>query len=201
MFVLQTFDQYVYGCPVTVQSDHKPLAAISNKPLRSAPERLQGMLMKVQKYDMSIVYKPGPEMYLADNAQGEFELVNAVKLLPMTDKRLDEMTISTCDDDVLQQMKQVIQTGWHKDKQELPNVLAPSLSFSDELSVYDGLVFKGERFLIPKQILTRTSTQLTNGCLRSTRECMYWPGVNAELKEYISQCETCSKYEMGQQRE
>ena len=84
VFVLQKFDQYVYGHPVTVQSDHKPLAAISNKPLRSAPKRLQGMLLKVQKYDIAIVYKTGPEMYLADtlsraflptteNTQGEFE--------------------------------------------------------------------------------------------------------------------------------
>ena len=57
------------------------------------------MLLKVQKYDVSIVYKPGPEMYLADtlsraflptteNSQGEFERVNAVQLLPMTDERL-----------------------------------------------------------------------------------------------------------------
>ena len=93
VFVLQKFDQYVYGRPVTVQSDHKPLAAISNKPLRSAPKRLQGMLLKVQKYDIVIVYKPGREMYLADtlsraflptteNTQGEFKRVNAVKLLP-----------------------------------------------------------------------------------------------------------------------
>ena len=33
VFALQKFDQYVYGRSVTVQSDHKPLAAISNKPL------------------------------------------------------------------------------------------------------------------------------------------------------------------------
>ena len=48
VFALQKFDQYVYGRPVTVQSDHKPLAAISNKLLRSAPKRLQGMLLKVK---------------------------------------------------------------------------------------------------------------------------------------------------------
>ena len=30
---------------------------------------------------------------------------------------------------------------------------------------------------------------------------MYWPSMTAELKEYISQCETCSKYEVRQQRE
>ena len=111
VFALQKFDQYVYGRPVTIQSDHKPLAAISKKPLRSAPKRLQGMLLKVQKYDIVIVHKPGPEMYLADtlsraflptteNTQGEFERVNAVKLLPMTDERLEEMRNSTRDDAV-----------------------------------------------------------------------------------------------------
>ena len=47
VFAFQKFDQCVYGRPVTVQSDHKPLAAISKKPLRSAPKRLQGMLLKV----------------------------------------------------------------------------------------------------------------------------------------------------------
>ena len=119
--------EYVYGRPVTVQSDHKPLAAISNKPLRSAPKRLQGMLMKVQKYDVSIVYKPGPEMYLTDtlsraflpntdNAQREFERVNAVRLLSMTDERLEEMRTGKRDDDVLQQLKEVIQTGWPEEK-------------------------------------------------------------------------------------
>jgi len=40
-----------------------------------------------------------------------------------------------------------------------------------------------------------------NGCLRRARECMYWPGMTGELKEYISQCKTCSKYEAKQPRE
>ena len=205
-------------CSVTVQSDHKPLAAISNKPLRSAPKRLQGMLLKIQKYDVTIVYKPGPEMYLAntlsraflpttENTQGEFECVNAVQLLPMTDERLEEIRSSTRDDDVLQQLKEVIQIGWPEEKQELPAVLAPYFSFRDEMSIYDGLIFKGERLLIPKQMPPKMKERLhsshigANGCLRRARECMYWPSMTAELKEYISQCETCSKYEVRQQRE
>ena len=40
-----------------------------------------------------------------------------------------------------------------------------------------------------------------NGCLRRARDCMYWPGMTAELKEYISQCKTCSKYEVRQLKE
>ena len=142
VFALQKFDQYLYGHPVTIQRDHKPLAAISKKPLRSAPKRLQVMLLKMQKYDVTIIYKPGPEMYLADtlsraflpntdNAQGEFEHINEVKLLPMTDGRLEEMRTSTHDDEVLQELKEVIQTGWPEEKLELPAVLAPYFSFRD----------------------------------------------------------------------
>lgn len=58
---------------MTVQSDHKTLSAIASKPLRIAPKRLQGMMLKVQKYDVSIVYKPGCEMHLADTLSRAFQ--------------------------------------------------------------------------------------------------------------------------------
>ena len=218
IFALQQFDQYVCGRAVTVQSDHKPLSAIARKPLRSAPKRLQGMLLKTQKYDMEILYKPGPEMFLADtlsrafldtteNAQGEFEWVNAVKLLPMTEERLAELKNSTSTDEVLQQLKQVIQTGWPDEKSQLPAVLATYFSYRDELSVYDGLVPKGERPLIPKQMQQKMKERLhsshigINGCLRRARESLFWPGMTAEVKEYISQCEACSTYQPRQSKE
>lgn len=189
VFALQKFDQYVCGRPVTIQSDHKPLGAISNKPLRSAPKRPQGMLLKVQKYDVTIIYKLGPEMYLADtlsgaflpnidNVQREFEHVNAVKLLPMTDERLEEMRTSTRNDEVLQQLKEVIQTGWPEEKQELPAVLAPYFSFRDELSVHDSFVFKEEQLLILEQMGPKMEERLdsshigVNGCFRRARDVL-----------------------------
>ena len=55
VFALNKFDQYVYGRPVTVQSEHKPLSVTASKSLRSAPKRLQGILLKVHEYDVSIV--------------------------------------------------------------------------------------------------------------------------------------------------
>ena len=42
VFALQKFDEYVYGRSVTVQSDHKPLAAISNKPPEAHPRDYKG---------------------------------------------------------------------------------------------------------------------------------------------------------------
>lgn len=101
------------------------------------------MLLKMQKYDMTIHYKftrSRDDCYLADtlsraflptteNTQGEVEHVSAVKLLPMADERLKEIKSRTHNDDVLQQLKEVIQIGWPENKQEQPAVLAPYFSF------------------------------------------------------------------------
>ena len=36
------------------------------------------------------------------------------------------------------------------------------------------------------------------GCLRRARECLYWPGMNAEIKHWISACEPCRLCEISQ---
>ncbi|KAL8597750.1 hypothetical protein ACOMHN_001709 [Nucella lapillus] len=66
VFAVEKFHQYTFGRQVKVQSDHKPLEAILQKPLASAPRRLQGMMLRVQGYDISVTYKKGKEMLLAD---------------------------------------------------------------------------------------------------------------------------------------
>ena len=62
----RTFHQYVHGKHITIESDHKPLEVIFKKPLSQAPSRLQKMLMQLQAYDITLVYKKGAEMYIAD---------------------------------------------------------------------------------------------------------------------------------------
>ena len=60
------FDYMTYGRPVTVVSDHKPLAAILVKPLSKAPRRLQSMIMQLQRYSFKLVWQPGKKMHIAD---------------------------------------------------------------------------------------------------------------------------------------
>ena len=66
VFTCQRFNTYVLGRPFTVESDHKPLEMIHQKSLASAPPRLQRMLLQLQRYDVTIRYRPGKEMLLAD---------------------------------------------------------------------------------------------------------------------------------------
>lgn len=39
------------------------------------------------------------------------------------------------------------------------------------------------------------------GCLRHAREVLYWPLMNAEVKDFISKCSVCQSYKPDQYRE
>ena len=55
------FDQYFFGREVTVETDHKSLEAILKKSLLTARKRLQQKMMRLQNYQLKVVYKKGLE--------------------------------------------------------------------------------------------------------------------------------------------
>ena len=213
VFALEKWHQYTFGRPVTVYSDHKPLEAITRKPLDRAPKRLQGMLIRALAYDVKVQYLKGKDMFLADtlsraflpkvgdDSQEEFETINALTYLVMSDERVCEIRQHTSRDPALQQLKRTIQEGWPDDKLALPSLVAPYFSIRDELAVTDGLVFRGERLVIPKSLRSEIKKDIHSGhqgvesCLRRAREHVFWPGMNKEVKEWIQTCETCREFE------
>ena len=66
LYACEHFREYVYGKPITVQSDHKPLESIFKKCLNKAPKRLQRMVLKLEPYDIHLHYLPGKQMLIAD---------------------------------------------------------------------------------------------------------------------------------------
>jgi hypothetical protein len=218
VFALDKFHQYTFGRHTNIESDHKPLEAILSKSLSAAPRRLQGMMLRIQGYDITVTYKKGKEMYLADtlsraylnsseNTQGEFEHVNMVRFLSIGDERLSKLKEETEKDDNLQKLKTVIMRGWPNDKHQVPAELMPYYSFRDEMTVQDGLLFKGERVVVPlslrsemKMALHLTHTGI-EGCLKRARESLFWPGMTSEIRQYISTCELCQTFQPTQQKE
>lgn len=69
----------------------------------------------------------------------------------------------------------------------------------DHLSVYEGIVVKGESIVLPKserQDIKRKLHSSHSGydsMLRRARGSVYGPGMNAELKQLASNCEPCQK--------
>ena len=66
VFGCERFYQYVYGRAVTLFTDHKPLEAIMRKSLAETPPRLQRINLRLQKYEIRVIYKPGKKIPVAD---------------------------------------------------------------------------------------------------------------------------------------
>ena len=107
---------------MTVYSDHKPLECIVKKPLDTAPESPQGMLLRAMAYDADVEYIQGKLNLIADPlsrsflpfelSQYEFEKVNALQYLTIPAEEIHGIRKITNEDEILQLLKRSIQEGW-----------------------------------------------------------------------------------------
>ena len=216
VFGMRRFHTYTFGRQTIVLSDHKPLEIITKKPLESAPKRIQGMMLKIQMYDTEIRYQRGSEMFIADllsrahlsdSKEEEFEYINMMKYLPIRKERLQRIKEAVSDDRAMKSLREVIMNGWPEEKHLLPSEILVYFHCRDELTVQDGLIFRGDRVVIPTSLRQETKEAIHSshvgieGSLRRARECVYWPGMNADVKDYISKCETCRAEGKSQSKE
>ncbi|KAI5629314.1 hypothetical protein C0J50_12710, partial [Silurus asotus] len=58
VFGCERFHEYIYGRSVILETDHKPLIAISKKSLGEVPLHIQRLMLRLQKYYLMFEYKP-----------------------------------------------------------------------------------------------------------------------------------------------
>ncbi|XP_023817326.1 uncharacterized protein K02A2.6-like [Oryzias latipes] len=137
----------------------------------------------------------------------ETECVNMVEYVPVSTESMEKIRTGTKTDHKLQILIETIQKGWPTCKKEVPTEITQFQSMQDELSTQDGLVFKGERVVIPDALQAEITQRIhsthigTEGCLRRARDCIYWHGMNDHIKKYIAKCDICRKVDAKQQKE
>ena len=119
VYGLEKFHTYVFGKSVTVYSDHKPLENIILKQLSLAPPRLQRMLLRIQPYDVSIVYRQGKDMVYADYlsrvkpSDGTcIELDQAIHMIQISAGQLEKLRLASQQDTELSILREQIINGW-----------------------------------------------------------------------------------------
>ena len=111
--VEKKFNHYTYGQKVNVVSDH-----ILKKGLANAPKRLQGMMMRLHKYDVDLMYVPGKNVHFADTLSRahrptmagphkDFEHVHVEGHVPISESRLEAIRTATEADQVITALKQL----------------------------------------------------------------------------------------------
>ena len=179
VFAMEKFHMYVYGHDhVTVETDHKPLLAIFKKALNNAPKRLQRMLLRLQRYQFVLTFRPGSDVVVADalsraypatgprsasqtfteevalvgeltQFEQEMQQFNSINLVVASDSLKNTLIGASKQDPVIRDIQQVIQNGWPESSAELSDELQSFFSFRDELVMEDNLLYKGGRLYVP----------------------------------------------------
>ncbi|KAI8506223.1 hypothetical protein Bbelb_156500 [Branchiostoma belcheri] len=220
VFGCERFHQYVYGRSVTVESDHKPLEAITRKPLSSAPARLQRMLLRLQKYDLVVQHRPGKDIPVADalsrlyleETDGMSETFEAqvhmvTSNLPVSSRRMEEVRRETREDSQLVTLKGTIKEGWPDTKDKCDPQITEYWNHRDELTVHDDVIFKGQKILVPRSMRKEMLDILHEGHLGQektkarARDILFWPGLNAQIGERIQRCAVCQEHRSSHVKE
>ena len=213
------FHKLVYGKnDVTVESDHKPLETLLKKPMCAAPMRIQRMRLKLEPYTFNLIHISGKSIGLADclsrfpqdgsaNDISIDEELMVCKIDTLAFKWHSEIENATKNDEDMLTLKTVIFNGWPSYKQSLPNSIIPYWDVRDQLSMYNGIVYKGERIVIPKSLRTKLLGILHQSHMgivktkRRARDMIYWPGLNTQIEEMVRKCEFCLENHRKQQKE
>jgi len=215
VFGAERFHTYLYGAPFVIESDHQPLEMITKKSLAAAPARLQRMLLRLQRYDYSIKYRPGKEMILADGLSRlptsiespQIPLNIQVCFVQFSGQKLEEIKEATKQDNTLHQLMKYIFQGFPPRQRDLHKDIKPYWSFRDELSLENGMILKGEQIIIPAKLQKDYLEAIHSGhqgiirCQGRARSSVYWPGINKDIEELVTTCQKCQEYQASQTKE
>ena len=165
----ERFSQYLAGREkITVKSDRKPLQSIFQKSILSAPCRLQRMMLRLQRFNLDVKYKPGAQRYVADHLSRasladnkertdsfqvfalEVETLTPFDSIKVAPERLSQLQKCTAQDLVLETLKTTVLTGWPEKRDECPVQFRDYWNYREEISLHNGLLFKSQRVIVPK---------------------------------------------------
>ena len=164
------------------------------------------MLLAVQRYDIKLVYKPGSEQLVADmlsrvpserkpliemtkeqifqtaiedTIAEEVDAIDPQEYVNIGEPRIALIRRATATDQTLQQLLLTVMSGWPEHKHLLVPDLKIYWTFRDVIAAHNGILYKGDRMIIPKQVqknmLSRlhSSHQGVEATLRRARDSIY----------------------------
>lgn len=222
VFAFQKFHNFAYGnSSITVQTDHSPLVSILNKHMCKIPNnRLRRLRLKLLTYSFTIKYVPGKHLHVADllsrqceptNPSDDESMLDIIHILnadiAINSNTNKEYVKATNEDDALKEIIRYFKDGWPKSLQSSNHELNHFFTIRNDLTVQEGLVFYEDRLVVPRgmrrytlQTLHETHLGLKKLKLKAN-ELVYWPGLNSDLTNYISNCFTCAKFQRANKKE
>ncbi len=124
------------------------------------------MILQLQKYNFTIIHRPGKDIPVADTLSRkslsdqdtslsggmDIQVHTVNSSLPVSDSKLEGSRAQTEKDQQFQILKGVIQRGWPEEKRKCPLSVSEFWNHRDELSYLHGIIFKGEKIVVPTSL-------------------------------------------------
>jgi len=213
----EKFNRYLEGLEdFELRTDHRPLVSIlGSKAIGDLTPRLQRFRMRLRCYRYHVTYVPGKYLYAADHLSrsphsGELSSeqdvlddesvnysINAIlDDLPMSDCRLQEIRDLQAADKTTQEVIRYVQNGWPP-REDLSADVRPFTQYEADLHIVRGLLALNGLLYLPPPIRSTIIERLHQGhlgvekCRQRARDSVWYPGISAAIKSYISRCAAC----------
>ena len=162
-----------------IETDHKPLVRLlDTKNHHEMPPRIQGLRMRLLRFNFTISHVPGKELPTADafscapskstsqvKQEEDIELYveNILLQLPALDKRLEKIAAAQKEDPICRKLFEYCKEGWPDMIQKFPSSLGPYWSSRGKISQAQGLLLKGPRLIIPSSMRLEILDRIHDG--------------------------------------
>ena len=225
VWACEKFSQYLTGLEsFTLLTDHKPLVPIiASKSIDEVPIRCQRLVLRLMRFNPEIKHVPGKEQVISDalsrkplpHRVDDLELeeeveahVDAIQAnWPASPQRRCQISLETENDEVLQQVRRYVIDGWPKYQSSVSEKIQPFFAVKGEVSIVDGLLTYRDRIVIPSSLQgdmlhrLHESHQGYDKCRMNANGAIWWPELEAQLKEMTSNCMHCRERRPTQRHE
>ena len=208
----------------TLYSDHKPLIPLINsKDLSETPLRCQRMLIRLLRYKPVAIHQPGKMMVTSDTLSRSpaacsqetsnlhedvrFHVSMVTSSGPVSGGKLRQLKEETQQDVSLRTAINYTVMGWPTYKQDVMLAARDLFDFRNELSLYGGLLLRGDKIFIPYSMRKEILDRIHDGhlgitkCRERANQGVWWPKLSKQIQDRVAMCKLCMQKKPAQQSE
>ena len=139
--------------------------------------------------------------------EADLQVHTLVSSLAVSEEKLAEIQRATQQDPELQKIQHVIKIGWPNHRRNLDYSLKPYWEDQEEYHTAEGIIFKGNRIVVPTVLRAEMIAKIHEGhlgselCKRRAKQLLFWPGMLSQIADKVTKCATCQRHSRKQQTE
>lgn len=125
----------------------------------------------------------------------------------MSDEAIQRFVLATAEDKVLQEVIKFVNTEWPTNLKNYSETVRRYATFSEELSTVEGLLYKGEKVVVPDKEIPNTLKIVHSGhpgigsAIRRARQFLFWPNQSKQIYDFVEKCSVCQQTQRANKKE